>query len=154
MMQIECLFQKLKRNSLRVSIAESFTGGGVASAFVQIPGASDVLSVGLVCYTNEAKERFLGVDKGTISKYGAVSAETIEEMLNGLERLGMSDINVATSGNAGPTAEKPKEVGVFYLGVSYNGKRIIRRYKADGYRRCVIEKGIDECINLMDEIIQ
>ncbi len=153
MMQIESLFQKLRGNGLKVSIAESFTGGGVASAFVQIPGASDVLSVALVCYTNEAKERLLGVDKGTINKHGAVSAETIAEMLNGLQWLGMSDIYVATSGNAGPTAEKPNEVGVFYLGVSYNGKRIIRRYKADGDRRCVIEKGIDACIGLMDEII-
>ena len=152
-MEIKTLIDNLRNKNLRIAVAESFTGGGVASEFVSVSGASDVFAVGLVCYAELAKEQLLGVKRQTLDTFGAVSEQTIVEMLNGLKELGLGHIMLATSGNAGPTAEKADEVGVFYLGVMYGDKKIVRRYKTSGNRADVIRIGIQESLDLIAEII-
>ena len=154
MTKIEQILHILRRKNLKICTAESFTGGSVASSFVSIAGASDVFSLGLVCYTYQAKMQMLGVAQSTLSDFGAVSEQTVSEMLDGLDRLNIADIMLATSGNAGPTAEKDGEVGVFYLGVMQGGKKTIRRYKAQGDRQSVIDCGVDQSINLILELIK
>lgn len=153
MTKIKEIFNILKEKELRVATAESFTGGSIASAFVSIPGASDIFSLSLVCYSNQAKMQMLGVSNKTLFDYGAVSEQTVSEMLDGLYKLGEADVVVATSGNAGPTAEKADEVGVYYIGVMFNSKKIIRRCKHSGSRKQVISKGVDDSLALIAEIL-
>ena len=74
-------------------------------------------------------------------------------MLDGLHSLGMGEVLVATSGNAGPSAEKDDEVGVFFVGVMYDGRKIVRRFATSGSRSEVIERGIDSGLQLIAEII-
>ncbi len=146
-------FNKLKESGLKLSCGESFTGGKIASDLVKIVGASEILSFSAICYSNEAKHSILGVPREIIERYGAVSGETVEKMLDGLIDIGLSDVQVATSGNAGPTSEKPDEVGVVYIGASYGNKRKIERLTLSGSRSEIIEKGAEAALRLVYEIL-
>ncbi len=153
MTEIENVSRLLRQNKLKICCAESFTGGGIASEFVSLQGASDIFSSSLVCYSNEAKIKLLGVNKSTIESFGAVSSQTVSEMLDGLKRLKLGDVFVATSGNAGPTAEKNDEVGVFFIGALYKDAKIIKRFRLQGDRKQVIDYGKAQALELIDEII-
>lgn len=150
----ESVFEELRKRKLKISCGESFTGGGIASKLVSMAGASEILSFSAVCYSNEAKNKVLGVPLEVIDRFGAVSNETVDKMLDGLRDIGLSDVQVATSGNAGPTSEKPDEVGVAYIGVSYGKNRFISRMKFDGDRHDVIEAGIEAALKLVMKILQ
>lgn len=153
MTKIEEISAVLREKGHVLLAAESFTGGGIASKFVSLQGASDIFAFSAVCYSNEAKEQILGVKKSTISAYGAVSKETVSEMLDGLKSLGLGDIYVATSGNAGPTAEKEGEVGVFYVGAMLGEKKLVQRFFCGGDREAVIGYGIDKALDLLGELL-
>lgn len=153
MTESEKIFELLLRNNLKLCCAESFTGGGIASELISLPGASNIFSLGLICYSNEAKMNMLNVKRHTLDTFGAVSSQTISEMLDGLMRLRLGNIFLATSGNAGPTSEKPDEVGMFYIGVMFNGKKIIKKYFSDGNRNQVIKFGITKSFELLEELL-
>lgn len=109
--------RQLMSSGKKLCIAESFTGGGLASALVASPGMSSNLLESVVCYSNEAKAKRLGVPHEIIDSYGAVSADTAFEMANGLLSDPLCDVAVATTGNAGPTAERDGRVGLFYIAI-------------------------------------
>lgn len=109
--------RRLMASGKKLAIAESFTGGGLAAALIASPGMSNSLIESLVCYSNESKISRLGVPASTIEKSGAVSPDTAFEMANGLLSNPRADIVVATTGNAGPTAEKDGQVGLFYIAI-------------------------------------
>ncbi|MGN1094431.1 MAG: CDP-diacylglycerol--glycerol-3-phosphate 3-phosphatidyltransferase [Candidatus Neoclostridium sp.] len=136
-----------------IAVAESFTGGNLSSALVSVPGASKKFVFGGTCYSNQAKENILGVSADTISDQGAVSEQTALEMLDGLKKITGADYLVATTGNAGPTAEKEGETGVCFIGIgSKNGKKV-KKYCFRGDRRSVIEKGTIAALKtLLEEI--
>lgn len=109
----------LLAKKLRIAIAESCTGGLIASRFTKIPGISQVFDSGIVVYSNQAKQDFLRVKEETLKTYGAVSKETAKEMSENLRRLRDVDIAVSTTGIAGPDGgnlEKP--VGLVYVGIA------------------------------------
>ncbi|MEM1141198.1 MAG: CinA family nicotinamide mononucleotide deamidase-related protein [Pseudomonadota bacterium] len=111
-----------KREGKAITCAESCTGGMVASMITQIPGSSQVFPGGFVTYSNELKARVLGVSEGTLSRFGAVSEETVREMLAGALNLAGADLGVAVSGIAGPdggTVDKP--VGTVWLAWGESG---------------------------------
>lgn len=113
----------LLEKNISVSCVESCTGGLFAGTLTGIDGISKVFDRGLVTYSNEAKTEELGVNKATLDKFGAVSAETALEMIEGLQNKTGADLCISVTGIAGPeggTAEKP--VGLVYIGISYNGK--------------------------------
>ena len=112
------LVRYLKEKGLTVACAESFTGGLIAKRITDIAGASDVLGYGLCTYSNDAKEKLLGVRPETIAEYGAVSEDTAREMAEGLRALSGADIAVATTGVAGPDPSEGKAVGTCYIAVS------------------------------------
>ena len=101
----KALVETLKNKSLTITTAESCTGGMVASSIVNISGASDVFKEGYITYSNEAKERILGVKHETLEKYKAVSAETAAQMAEGAVRISKADISVSVTGVAGPSRE-------------------------------------------------
>ncbi len=117
---------ELAARGLTVATAESCTGGLIAGALTEIAGASPVVDRGFVTYSNEAKQKMLGVKAGTLARAGAVSRETALEMAEGALKKAGTDLAVAVTGIAGPgggSAEKP--VGLVYLAaVARTGKTL------------------------------
>ena len=110
-------------NGLRISVAESCTGGSLSHAITRIPGASSYFDCGYITYSNQSKVEMLGVDIQTIKTYGAVSEEVALEMVIGVATKSHSDIAVSVTGVAGPTGGTPeKPVGTVCFGFSYDGK--------------------------------
>ena len=111
----------LTRNKLSLSSAESCTGGLISSYLTDIDGASQFIFQNFVTYSNEAKERFLGVLHETLENYGAVSEQTAKEMSKGL--LKYSDCSIATTGILGPTGgSKEKPIGLVFISLGYKDK--------------------------------
>ena len=118
---LERVSSLLAASGLTVATAESCTGGLLAKLLTDVPGSSGWVLGGVVAYANEVKQQVLGVSPGTLQRHGAVSAETVREMAEGVRRLLGADLAVAISGVAGPgggSAEKP--VGTVYLDL-YDG---------------------------------
>lgn len=113
----------LKKNNLKLAVAESCTGGVITASITENPGASEVLYGGFVTYSNEAKMKVLGVKKETLDTFGAVSEQTAVEMVQGLITLSGADAAVAVTGIAGPgggSEEKP--VGLAYISIYFKGE--------------------------------
>ena len=120
------LLMFLRERGLTMAVAESCTGGLIAKRITDISGCSDVFMGGCVTYTNEVKQRLLGVSAETLEKHGAVSEETAAEMARGVrERLG-ADVGVSATGVAGPTGgSEETPVGTVFIGVSTkNGEKV------------------------------
>ena len=140
----------LIKNNLKISTAESCTGGMIASRLVSISGISDVFLEGAVTYANEAKVRTLNVKEETLKKYGAVSEETAREMAEGMAKRTGSDIAVVTTGIAGPgggTEEKP--VGLVYIGLYYKGEIFVYKNVFNGNRQAVRTKATVRALDIV-----
>ncbi len=111
------LVWELKKRGLTIATAESCTGGYVAKRITDVPGASAALLCGLVTYTNEMKQKLLGVSAGTLAEHTAISAEVAAEMAAGARKASGADLAVAVTGNAGPEAADGREVGEVYVAV-------------------------------------
>ena len=126
---------------LKVSFAESCTGGLLASSITSISGSSKVFNLGLVTYSNNAKVKILKVPKKTINKYGAVSHETCLSMVKNLSRISKSNISISITGIAGPNGgTKEKPVGLVYIGLKKGDKTIIKKNLFKNKRRISIQK--------------
>ena len=137
-----------------VSLAESCTGGMIAAALVGCPGVSEALLEGCVCYSNEAKQRTLGVLTETLRDYGAVSAECALEMVHGICDYTGSDTAIAVTGIAGPgggTALKP--VGTVYIAAIADGKARVEHHVFAGDRLMVRTQTAVRALNLLMELI-
>ncbi|MCU0646285.1 MAG: CinA family protein [bacterium] len=127
MQDYQNLVELLKTEKLTIATAESCTGGLIAKLMTDIPGSSEVFVGGIVSYSNDIKEKWLGVSHETLEKFGAVSEKTISEMLDGILKKTGSDLGIAVSGIAGPgggTLEKP--VGTVYIGVAFQAEMIVK----------------------------
>ena len=111
-----------KEKGVSVGFAESLTGGMISSSVVNIPGASAVFKGSVVSYTNEIKERVLGVSEDIITANTEVSGECAEAMAIGAARVLVVELVISVTGIAGPTGELPgKPVGTVYMGYYYEG---------------------------------
>jgi nicotinamide-nucleotide amidase len=123
------VFSLLKNKKLKIAFAESCTGGMLSSAIVSISGSSKVFSMGLITYSNAAKNSILKVPNMIIKKHGAVSVQCCLSMVNNLSRISKSKICVAVTGIAGPDGgTKKKPVGLVYIGIKNSKKVKIYRY--------------------------
>lgn len=121
------VIKKLTENNLKLSSAESCTGGLLGKRLTDIPGSSKVYDMGLVTYSDAVKHKLLNVKLETLSNYGAVSEETAIEMAGNLLELSDSDVSVAITGIAGPTgATKTKPVGLVYVCVKYKERTLVK----------------------------
>ncbi len=118
-----------RARKLLVATAESCTGGLVAAALTEIAGSSDVVDCGLVTYSNEAKQKLLGVPAAILTRHGAVSPETALAMAEGALQRSQADIAVSITGIAGPGGgSKQKPVGlVYFAAASRDGRQLARR---------------------------
>ncbi|MBU0621884.1 MAG: CinA family protein [Gammaproteobacteria bacterium] len=108
--------EALKAQGMTLVTAESCTGGGVAQAVTRISGSSDWFDRGFVTYSNESKEEMLGVSPETLEQYGAVSEQTVREMVDGALQYSRAQIALSVSGIAGPTGGTPeKPVGTVWF---------------------------------------
>ena len=124
---MKSLVEILIKKKLKISFAESCTGGLLASSITSVSGASKIFNLGLVTYSNQAKIKFLKVNKNIIKKYGAVSHECCLAMVNNLSRISKANINVSITGIAGPNGgTKQKPVGLVYIGVKKGNKTKIK----------------------------
>ena len=115
----EIVVKALAENNMKLATAESCTGGMISKKITEVSGASAVFDCGVCSYSNEIKNKVLGVDKAVLDTHGAVSAETAKQMAKGVRLLSNSDIAVSTTGIAGPTGgTDTKPVGLVYIGVS------------------------------------
>jgi len=115
----EVVADMLMENKLTISVAESCTGGLISKKLTDIPGISRVFMGGIVSYSNNLKESFLGVKAETLQKYGAVSSATAIEMANGIRERSGTDLGLAVTGIAGPDGGTPeKPVGLVYIALA------------------------------------
>lgn len=130
------LYNELRQAHATVCTAESCTGGLISAAITEIPGSSEVFLGSIVAYANAVKQSLLGVSAETLERYGAVSSQTMEQMLSGVMNATGADCAMATSGIAGPGGGTPdKPVGTVWIGAAVKGERIVRLYHLDGNRR-------------------
>jgi nicotinamide-nucleotide amidase len=125
----------LKEKKLTIAAAESLTGGLFQQELTSVPGVSSVLKGGVVCYTNEVKEKVLGVKKETIEKFGVVSHECAKELAENVAALVSADIGISFTGVAGPDELEGKPVGTVYIGMSIRGKQtVVEKLELGGSR--------------------
>ena len=113
----------LKRKKLKISFAESCTGGLLSSAITSVSGSSKVFNLGLVTYSNESKIKVLKVSKKIIRKYGAVSEQVCKAMVKNVSKIGKCNMSVSITGIAGPKGgTRKKPIGLVYIGVKKGNK--------------------------------
>lgn len=150
----EVLGNILSKHKKTISTAESCTGGAIASLITSIPGSSAYYQGSVVSYSYEIKETLLNVKKETLEKYGAVSEETVKEMLSGLLDQMKTDFGIAVSGIMGPdggTAEKP--VGTVWVAVGNKEKQFAQKLKQRFERNKNIEVTAVMALNMMRRFI-
>ena len=151
---LECCLNK----NIKLITAESCTGGLLSANITGIAGSSDVFSYGIICYSNEAKRNFLKVDNKTLKSYGAVSFETVREMLAGLcNQAESKTLTIAISGVAGPSGSESKPVGLVYTGVkmSFNDTEVITEHNFGNIERNKIQqKSVNEALQISLSVIR
>ena len=131
----------LKKKKLKVSFAESCTGGLLSSTITSVSGSSKVFTMGLVTYSNQSKNRLLKVPKQIIKKHGAVSIQCCFSMVNNLSKISKSNVAVSITGIAGPSGgTKQKPVGLIYIGIKRANKVKVNRYLIKNKGRSNIQK--------------
>ena len=145
----------LAQKKLHVTTAESCTGGLIAGMLVNVPGISEWFGEGYVTYSNEAKEKLLGVSPKTLEAYGAVSEQTAEEMARGAARAAGAEVAISATGIAGPdggTAEKP--VGLVYMGCFCNDCVCVEKHIFSGDRAQIRAQSVQAALRLLKTMLE
>ena len=133
--------QLLKKRKLKISLAESCTGGLVSSMITSIGGASKVFDSSFITYSNKSKIKILKVPKDVIKNYGSVSHQCCACMLNNLMKITKTDITVAITGVAGPSGGSLKKpVGLVYIGIKIKKRILIKKFLFKRKKRSEIQK--------------
>ena len=147
---VETVIGLLEKHDFKIAVAESCTGGMLASMFVDISCVSSVFVEGAVTYSNGSKIRRLGVLEETLENFGAVSYEVAKEMAIGVAKTSGADVSIAITGIAGPTGgtlEKP--VGLVYVAIFIKGEVIVKKLNFKGDRQKI---RLRACVNALDTL--
>jgi len=141
----------LTKKRLKISFAESCTGGLLSSTITQISGSSKVFTIGLITYSNQSKINTLKVPKNTIKKYGAVSYETCLSMVKNLNKISKTNISVSITGIAGPNGgTKQKPVGLVFIGIKKGNKKLVKKHLFKNKKRIFIQRtAVNKALNLI-----
>ena len=141
----------LSKKRLKISLAESCTGGLLSSSITSISGSSKVFTLGLVTYSNQAKISVLKVPKKIIMKHGAVSYETCLSMVKNLSKTSKTNISVSITGVAGPKGgTKQKPVGLVYIGIKKGNKALVKKFLFKSKKRNSIQRStVNKALNLV-----
>lgn len=147
----DAVFKLLNEKNLKIATAESCTGGMLGEFLTSVPGISDFYEMGVVTYSNDMKEKLLGVSHETLTKYGAVSQQTAKEMAVGVLKESGADIGIGITGIAGPgggTDEKP--VGLVYVGLADSkGNVKFRELHLSGSRERIRRITVKNALNMV-----
>ena len=150
------VFFILKKKKLKISLAESCTGGLLSGSITSIKGSSKVFTMGLVTYSNQSKITLLKIQKKIIQKYGAVSVQCCLSMVNNLSKISKSKICISITGIAGPkggTLIKP--IGLVYIGIKIGKKIVINKCNFKNKGRLFIQKqSVKKTLNLLLKLIK
>mgnify|MGYP006248651383 FL=1 len=152
------LLESCLHKSIKLITAESCTGGLLSANITGIAGSSAVFSYGIICYSNESKRKFLNVDVKTLKSYGAVSFETVREMLAGLcNQAESKTLTIAISGVAGPSGSESKPVGLVFIGVklsSYDTEVVTEHNFGNIDRNKIQQKSVNEALKMSLDILK
>ena len=147
-----------RRRGFTVAVAESLTGGKVASALVGVPRASTVLRLGVVAYASEMKRRVLKVDGALLDKHGAVHPKVAKQMAAGVRKLAaigkdLATVGLATTGVSGPDPADGQEAGLVYIAAVYPGGVIQREYRFEGGRNTIRDEATKAALEVLEEAL-
>lgn len=150
----ERVIRLLKERNLKITAAESCTGGLIAGTLVNVAGASDVFDESYVTYSNEAKQRLLGVRAETLEQFGAVSEQTAHEMAAGAALAAGTDVGLSSTGIAGPGGGTPdKPVGLIYVGCCVGENVQVRELRLHGDRMQNRIRTVEEALMLAADML-
>ena len=131
----------LSKKKLKISFAESCTGGLLSCAITSVSGSSKVFAFGLVTYSNQSKNNILKIPKKTLIKYGAVSYESCLSMVKNLSKISKTEVSVSITGIAGPKGgSRKKPVGLVYIGIKKGNKTLVKKHLFKNKGRLYIQK--------------
>lgn len=134
----EVVGQQFRDRELTIALAESCTGGLIAHRLTQVPGSSEYVDRGVVCYSDRAKIELLGVSESLLKKCGAVSAQVAKAMARGIRTRSNADVGLSVTGIAGPgggTVHKP--VGLVYVGLATAAESYTKEFRFHGEREAI-----------------
>jgi PncC family amidohydrolase len=145
----------LRPLGLKLAVAESCTGGLVGHRVTNVPGSSEYFLGGVTAYAYEAKVKLLGVSWDTLTRYGAVSRETVLEMARGARSALEADVGVSVSGIAGPGGGMPgKPVGLTWIGLSASDFEEARSFVFPGDRLAIKEQAAEQALGMLKEYLE
>ena len=147
------LIQSLRQHQLTIATIESFTGGLLSDAFINYPGISDVFVQGITLYHPQSKRRWLGLTSQQFAELNLVSVPLIEQLLAKGMANQMASIVIATTGNAGPSAQNHSTIGEAVIGVSNGKQTLTEKHTLTGNRRDVRVKGVQAALALLERFI-
>ena len=145
------IIKLLIKKKMKISFAESCTGGMLSSAITSVAGSSKVFNLGLVTYSNESKIKVLKISKKVIRKYGAVSEQVCKAMVINVSKIGKTNMSVSVTGIAGPSGgTRKKPVGLVYVGIKKGNKISIKKYLFNNKVRSYVQKAaVNKCLGLI-----
>ena len=143
--------KKLINKKIKISVAESCTGGMLSSAITSVSGSSKVFKLGLVTYSNDSKIKVLKISKKIIRNYGAVSEQVCKAMAKNVTKISNTNMSASITGIAGPSGgSKKKPVGLVYIGIKKGNKIIIKKFLFKNKGRSYIQKAtVYKCLRLI-----
>jgi nicotinamide-nucleotide amidase len=145
--------EKLTAKGLKLSVAESCTGGFIANAITNLPGASHFFKLGVVSYTAEAKKEVLGVGSSFLKKHGLVSEETAVAMAQAVKKLGHTDVSLSVTGVAGPEPLEGMEIGIVYMAASVRDVVESEGLRFTGNRGEIKRKAALEALRYLNRVL-
>jgi len=144
----------LKKRKWTISVAESCTGGGLASRITDIPGSSSYFLGGIIAYHNRIKEELLAVPASVIAQFGAVSEQAAKAMAAGCKKALGSNVSVGITGIAGPGGGTPdKPVGLVYIALAGPSGIACKRFHFPGDRKAVRRSAVDAALEMVNSLL-
>ena len=155
-LKLKKIVRLLKKKKIKISFAESCTGGLLSSAITSVSGSSKVFNLSLIVYSNESKIKVLKISKKLIRKYGAVSEQVCKAMAKNVSKIGKTNMSISITGIAGPSGgTKQKPVGLIYVGIKRGNKVKVNRYLFKNKGRLYIQKAtVNKSLDLILSFIK
>ena len=145
----------LQKYCLKISTAESCTGGMLSSTITSVSGASQVFELGVVSYSDRIKNQVLSVPADTLEKHGAISPQAAVYLAKNVQELANADIGVSITGNAGPTASENKAVGLVYIAIADKETYSVKALNLSSYlsREEIRKHSVLSALNIVNDYL-
>lgn len=144
----------LTKKGLRLSIAESCTGGFISNAVTNLPGSSRFYEMSVISYSKNSKISVLGISASLLKKYGMISEETAIAMAESVRKIGDTDISLSITGIAGPEITEDKDAGLIYMAVATRDGVESKDIRLTGNREKIKKKASYEALRFLDQVLR